>query len=111
MTPNPAEDRAERLDKWLWQARFFKSRSIAAKAIQERRVRVNQAVVTKTHHKVRRGDVLTFAQGANVRVIEVQDCATTRGPAVVARLLYTDLLADGPKPKERAAAGEAWAAV
>ncbi len=97
MTPI-LEGRSERLDKWLWQARFFKSRSLAAKAIQERRVRVNQEVVTKTHQKVRRGDVLTFAQGATVRVIEVRDCATMRGPAVVARTLYADLREVSSRP-------------
>lgn len=109
MTPD-LEGRAERLDKWLWQARFFKSRSLAAKAIQERRVRVNQAVVTKTHQKVRRGDVLTFAQGSTVRVIEVRDCATTRGPAMVARLLYSDLLAEQRTPIDVGTRGEGMAA-
>ena len=46
----PGGAASERLDKWLWQARFFKSRTLAAKAVTARRVRVNQDVVTKTHH-------------------------------------------------------------
>jgi ribosome-associated heat shock protein Hsp15 len=82
---------SERLDKWLWQARFFKSRTLAARAVAARRVRVNQEVVTKTHHKLRAGDVLTFAQGHAVRVIRVRAFAATRGPATVARTLYDDL--------------------
>jgi ribosome-associated heat shock protein Hsp15 len=84
---------SERLDKWLWQARFFKSRTLAAKAVTARRVRVNQEVVTKTHHKLREGDVLTFLQGGVVRVIRVRAFAATRGPASVARTLYDDLKA------------------
>lgn len=81
----------ERLDKWLWQARFFKSRTLAAKAVTGRRIRVNQAIVTKAHHKVREGDVLTFPQGDWVRVVRVKRFAATRGPAVTARTLYDDL--------------------
>ena len=89
---DPGVGAAERLDKWLWQARFFKSRTLAAKAVTQRRVRVNQEVVTKTHHKVRPGDVLTFPQGGAVRVVQIRACAVARGPAAVARTLYDDLL-------------------
>jgi ribosome-associated heat shock protein Hsp15 len=84
---------SERLDKWLWQARFFKSRTLAAKAVTGRRVRVNQEVVTKTHHKLKAGDVLTFVQGNAVRVVRVRAFAATRGPATLARTLYDDLKA------------------
>lgn len=87
----PGVGACERLDKWLWQARFFKSRTLAAKAVAARRVRVNQEVITKTHHKVREGDVLTFPQGGTVRVVRVRDFAASRGPAAVARGLYDDL--------------------
>jgi ribosome-associated heat shock protein Hsp15 len=83
----------ERLDKWLWQARFFKSRTLAARAVAERRIRVNQEVVTKTHFKLREGDVLTFPQGERVRVVRVQGFASARGPATLARTLYDDLRA------------------
>jgi ribosome-associated heat shock protein Hsp15 len=89
----PGGAASERLDKWLWQARFFKSRTLAAKAVTARRVRVNQEVVTKTHHKLRAGDVLTFPQGGGVRVIRVRAFAATRGSATVARTLYDDLKA------------------
>ncbi|MEO1091256.1 MAG: S4 domain-containing protein [Pseudomonadota bacterium] len=95
MTRDCVAGTAERLDKWLWQARFFKSRSLAAKAVAERRIRVNQEVVTKTHHRVREGDVLTFAQsgGAWIRVVRIRGFAATRGPATLARTLYDDLRA------------------
>ncbi len=83
----------ERLDKWLWQARFFKSRSLASKAVTGRRIRVNQSIVTKAHHKLRAGDVLTFPQGDWVRVVRVRGFAERRGPAALARALYDDLRA------------------
>jgi len=89
----PGVAACERLDKWLWQARFFKSRTLAAKVVTARRVRVNQEVVAKTHHKLRVGDVLTFAQGGAVRVVRVRAFAATRGSATLARTLYDDLQA------------------
>ena len=78
--PEPASD-GLRLDKWLWQARFFKTRALAAQLVGKRRVRINQAIVTKAHHRIRPGDVLTFPQGAVVRVVRVVDLGSRRGPA------------------------------
>lgn len=80
-----------RLDKWLWHARFFKSRTLAAHAVGGGKVRVNRQVVDKSHASVRPGDVLTFALGRHVRVIEVVDLGARRGPATEARTLYRDL--------------------
>ena len=77
--PEPASE-GLRLDKWLWQARFFKTRALAAQLVGKRRVRINQAIVTKAHHRIRPGDVLTF-QGAVVRVVRVVDLGSRRGPA------------------------------
>ena len=54
---------AARLDKWLWHARFFKSRSLASRACSGRGLRLNRNVVAKAHHLVRVGDVLTFVKG------------------------------------------------
>lgn len=93
MTEPGVASTTERLDKWLWQARFFKSRTLAAKAVSNRRVRVNQEVVVKSHHRVRPGDVLTFPQAGAVRVVRIVDVAERRGPASVARTLYDDLRA------------------
>lgn len=84
-------DTRQRLDKWLWFARFFKSRSIAARLCAARRVRVNSIVVSKAHALVKPGDVLTFPQGIDIRVIEIVAPGERRGPATEARALYNDL--------------------
>jgi len=81
-----------RLDKWLWYARFFKSRSLASKfCAQGGRMRVNGQPTKKAHHALNIGDVLTFAKGDEVRVIRVADLGTRRGPAAEAQALYEDL--------------------
>jgi ribosome-associated heat shock protein Hsp15 len=80
-----------RLDKWLWRARFFKTRSLATKICTGGHVRTGGAAVTKAHHQVRVGDVLTFAQGRYIRVVKVLALGTRRGPAIEARTLYEDL--------------------
>ena len=80
-----------RLDKWLWFARFCKSRGIAAEFCASGRIRISGRVVAKAHQAVRVGDVLTFPLGPHVRVIAVKDLGRRRGPAPEARLLYDDL--------------------
>jgi ribosome-associated heat shock protein Hsp15 len=87
-----------RLDKWLWYARFCKSRSLASQLCREGRVRVNRAVVAKPNHTVRPDDVLTFAQGHHVRVIRVVALGVRRGPASEARGLYEDLAPPAAMP-------------
>ncbi|MEL6584248.1 MAG: RNA-binding S4 domain-containing protein [Pseudomonadota bacterium] len=78
-----------RLDKWLWQARFFKSRSLAASAVSSG-ARVNGARVTKPSALVRPGDELTFKQNRRIRYVKVLACGERRGPAAEAALLYED---------------------
>jgi ribosome-associated heat shock protein Hsp15 len=90
---------ALRLDKWLWQARFFKSRSIAARYCAEGRLRVNGERVAKAHYLVRQGDVLTFPLGSHVRIVRIVELGRRRGPASEARTLYDDL--DPPQPRRR----------
>lgn len=85
-----------RLDKWLWFARFFKSRSLAARHCADGHVRVNGTRATKAHVTVRVGDVLTFAAGARIRVVRVRALGRRRGPAPEAQALYEDL--DPPLP-------------
>ena len=80
-----------RLDKWLWYARFCKSRSLAQKLCEASRIRIGGTVVSKAHHPVRSGDVLTFPLGPHVRVIKVITLGVRRGPAQEAGLLYEDL--------------------
>ena len=80
-----------RLDKWLWQARFFKTRSLAATVANKGRVRINRMLVTKPHYRVRPGDILTFAQGQEIRVVRILALGERRGPAPEARTLYEDI--------------------
>lgn len=103
-----------RLDKWLWYARFFKSRSLATRFCASGRLRVNGAVVAKAHYGLRVGDVLTFPKGRDIRVVRVAALGRRRGPAVEARTLYDDLeppasrakAGDGPAPAGRRERGQ-----
>ncbi len=90
-TPSPAARASLRLDKWLWQARFCRSRSIAAALCESGTIRIGGGHVTKSHHPIRPGDVLTFPLGRAIRVVRVLALGARRGPAPEARLLYDDL--------------------
>ncbi|MDX1484943.1 MAG: RNA-binding S4 domain-containing protein [Alphaproteobacteria bacterium] len=85
-----------RIDKWLWYARFFKSRSLAAELCGTGRIRVNGNRITKPHALVRPGDVVTFPKGPHVRVVRIEGLGTRRGPAVEAATLYEDLAPPQP---------------
>jgi ribosome-associated heat shock protein Hsp15 len=85
-----AEGERIRIDKWLWQARFFKTRGLAAEAVSDGHLRLNGARMGKPSHAVGPGDVLTFPQGGQVRVVCIRACGTRRGPAPEARALYDD---------------------
>ena len=87
-----------RLDKWLWQARFFKSRSLAAGLVTAGKVRVNAVAVSKPSRTVGPEDVLTFPKEDAVRVVKILACGTRRGPAPEAQALYEDLSPE-PVPK------------
>ena len=84
-------EEALRIDKWLWYARFFKTRSLATKICSAGKVRISGELVSKAHHKVKPGDVLTFTQARHVRVVKVLALAARRGPAAEAQALYEDL--------------------
>ena len=88
-----------RVDKWLWQARFFKTRTLAAARVKTGSVRINGTVTHKPASVVAVLDVLTFAQGDLIRVIRVEALGERRGPASEAQALYTDL--SPPQPKEQ----------
>lgn len=86
------EDRAwQRLDKWLWCARFMKARADCARLVAEGLVRINRQVTDKPHARLRPGDVLTLPLRGDVRVVRVLSLATRRGPAPEAQRLYEDL--------------------
>ncbi|MBW4707782.1 RNA-binding S4 domain-containing protein [Roseobacter sp. YSTF-M11] len=89
-----------RLDKWLWHARFFKTRSLAATRVAAGDVRVNGDRTEKRSQMVGPEDVLTFAQGDQVRVIRIEAIGQRRGPASEAQALYTDLSPADPKPRK-----------
>ncbi|MBL6766774.1 MAG: RNA-binding S4 domain-containing protein [Candidatus Micropelagos sp.] len=86
-----------RVDKYLWFARFFKTRSLATKRANGGRIRVNGNKIKKSSDPVRVGDILTFAQGDQIRVIRVLDLGIRRGPDQEAQNLYEDIT-----PKEDA---------
>ena len=90
---NPAIDAPPkgRLDKWLWHARFFKTRGLATQVVAKGKVRLNGQRVNKPGHSVAPNDVLTFTMGDKVRLIKVTAIGIRRGPASEAASLYIDL--------------------
>lgn len=84
-----------RLDKWLFHARFFKSRELAQDCIESGHLRLNAQRCQKPGHALAVGDVLTFAQGRQIRVVRVLALSERRGPATEAQALYHDLDAPG----------------
>ncbi len=90
-----------RLDKWLWAARFYKTRSLASEAIGSDRVRVNDQPAKPSRH-VRVGDRIELQQGPARRVVEVLALSHVRGPAPVAQQLYQET-PDSIMARERAA--------
>ncbi len=89
-----------RADKWLWHARFFKTRGLATKLISAGHLRVNANKVTKPAQAVGPGDVLTFPQARHVRVVRIRALSQRRGPAPEARTLYEDLTPESaPAPR------------
>ena len=88
-------EEACRLDVWLWRARFFKTRALAAHFLEDGRVRltrrgVAEVRVDKSSRAVRPGDNLVFAIGGRLFAITVQDLGERRGPAGEARTLYNE---------------------
>ena len=90
-----------RVDKWLWYARFLKSRSLASRFVSDGNLRIGGERSTKPSRTVKPGDVLTFPQGNHIRVIKIVDIGTRRGPAPEAQALYEDLSPPETQPKEK----------
>lgn len=82
-------DDAQRLDKWLWAARFFKTRALAVEAIEHGRVQVNDQPA-KPGRALRLGDRVTLRQGHEIRTVAVEGLDARRGPAVQAQRLYAE---------------------
>jgi ribosome-associated heat shock protein Hsp15 len=89
-----------RIDKWLWFARFFKSRSLAASVVEAGEVRLNGAVATKAAQVVKLGDELIFPTGPKWRRVRVVALGHRRGPAPEAQALYLELSPPPPPPED-----------
>lgn len=102
----------QRIDRWLWCARFFKTRALAAKFVGEGHIRLSRAAapddrntirVEKPSALVRAGDTLVFTLHDRLRIIAVTACATRRGPAAEAATLYEDQSPPPPKTERKPA--------
>ena len=105
----PAGDRDwQRLDTWLWCARFMKTRADCARLVGEGMLRINRQPTDKAHARLRVGDVITLPLRGRVLVLEVLALAARRGPASEARLLYreTGPRNDGAGPTDPCGSGE-----
>jgi ribosomal 50S subunit-recycling heat shock protein len=84
-----------RADVWLWRARFFKTRTLAAKVCEEGRVRLtrdgSQTRLDKPARSLRIGDELVFAVGGRLTAVRIESLGVRRGPPVEARGLYSPL--------------------
>jgi len=88
-------EEACRADVWLWRARFFKTRSLAAKVCEEGRVRLTRAGqenrLDKPARPVKVGDALVFALGGRLTAVRIEAIGERRGPPAEARTLYSPL--------------------
>ena len=88
-------DQACRIDVWLWRARFFKTRTLAAAFVDEGRVRLSRAGVEtrvdKPSRTVKVGEGIVFALGGRVVAVRIEALGDRRGPPAEARLLYSSL--------------------
>ena len=78
-----------RIDKWLWAARFYKTRSLAVEEIDKGRVRIND-LEAKPSREVKAGDTVALRQGTVIRTVVVHGISSQRGPAPVAQQLYEE---------------------
>jgi ribosomal 50S subunit-recycling heat shock protein len=93
-------EEACRIDVWLWRARFFKTRSLAARFVEEGRVRLTrpggESRLDKPSRTVRRGDGLVFAVGGRLVAVRIEALGERRGPASEAQGLYSPLQQSSP---------------
>ena len=107
MTPAKRQDETpttQRIDKWLWCARLFKTRTLAAKFANDGRIRLTRNDMTQRIDKaslaIGAGDTLVFTKNDRLRIIEIISCALRRGPAKEAQTLYNDRT-PAPPPKTK----------
>jgi ribosome-associated heat shock protein Hsp15 len=82
-------EQRQRIDRWLWAARFYKTRSLAVEEIERGRVQVN-GQEAKPARAVKPGDVVSLRQGWVLRVVVVKGLSEVRGPAPAAQQLYEE---------------------
>lgn len=100
--PSAGATVTQRIDKWLWCARLFKTRSLASKFVADNPMRLTRNGATQRVERasflVRADDEMAFELGDRLRILRIIACAQRRGPAVEARTLYEDL---SPPPPPR----------
>jgi len=101
--PDEPADNAQRVDKWLWCARIFKTRTLSAKFVSDGRLRLSRngetVRIKKPSFLVRRDDELAFSIGERLFVLKIVGHGARRGPAIEAQALYDDL---SPPPPAKA---------
>jgi ribosomal 50S subunit-recycling heat shock protein len=94
------DDASCRADVWLWRARFFKTRSMSARFVEEGRVRLSrggvQTRLDKASRPLKPGDEVVLALGGRLIAVRVENLGERRGPATEARALYSELPVAGP---------------
>lgn len=99
------QEDSQRIDRWLWCARIFKTRTLAAKFVNDGAVRLTRSEQTmrleKPSFAIRAGDKIVFTRDDRLRILDILACTLRRGPASEAVLLYTDNSPPPPKKEER----------
>ena len=102
---DPQQDRPnkerQRLDQWLFHARFFKTRTLASTLCRKGKIRVDSVITRKAAASITPGQVLTFPKAGQIKIIKILSLSKRRGPATEARALYEDLT----PPQERLKTG------
>ena len=95
-----APDKSQRIDRWLWCARIFKSRSLASQYVEKSGVRVTRRGTTQRVSRasfgLRVGDIVLIKRGSSLATLEMLALADRRGPASEAQTLYRDLTPPAP---------------
>ena len=90
------DQQSQRIDKWLWFARFVKTRTLGTRLVTTGKIRLNRVKIDKPAQAVKIGDVITARIGRRIMVIKVVDTGIRRGPAAEAARLYEDLTPADP---------------
>ncbi len=89
------DQEAQRIDKWLFHARFIKSRARATKLVNAKKLRINGEKISKASYNIRIGDILTFHLNEQIKMILILGINQTRRPFIEAQKLYDD---QSPEP-------------